>query len=229
MERKIIITEDGSHSIFVPELNENYHSTHGAIQESLHVFIEAGLKKALAENLSSVLHILEVGMGTGLNLLLSFIETREIAVSINYTALEAFPLPKEFIQTLNYPDLLSASLQLPVKEIFEKIHAGEWEKEIGLSDNFTLKKLQATLQQAELNNNYFDLIYFDAFGPAVQPEMWMEEIFLRLFNSLRKGGALVTYCAKGEVKRVLKRSGFEVESLPGPPGKREMVRAVKNS
>ncbi|MDF2438884.1 MAG: hypothetical protein K0Q95_3260 [Bacteroidota bacterium] len=227
MERKIIITEDGSHSIHIPELNENYHSTHGAIQESLHVFIEAGLKKALAENLSSVLHILEVGMGTGLNLLLSYIETREIAVSVNYTAIEAFPLEGEFIQKLNYADLLSNSLQVPVKGIFEKIHSCSWEKEIELSDNFNLKKLKSTLQTADLKNEFYDLIYYDAFGPPVQPGMWTEDIFLRLYNSMAAGGALVTYCAKGEVKRILKRSGFDVESLPGPPGKREMVRAVK--
>lgn len=227
MEKKIIITEDGSHSIYIPELNENYHSTHGAIQESLHVFIEAGLKKALAENLSSVFNILEVGMGTGLNLLLSFIETKEITVAINYTSIEAYPLDKDFIQQLNYADILSSSLKFPVQGVFEKIHDCDWEKELELSDNFTLKKIKNKLQDVDLKNNTFDLIYYDAFGPPTQPEMWTDEIFTGLFSVLKNNGALVTYCAKGEVKRSLKRAGFNVESLPGPPGKREMVRAVK--
>jgi tRNA U34 5-methylaminomethyl-2-thiouridine-forming methyltransferase MnmC len=228
MEKKIIITEDGSHSIYIPELNENYHSTHGAIQESLHVFIEAGLKKALDENLSSVFNILEVGMGTGLNLLLSFIETREITVSVNYTSIEAYPLDKDFIQQLNYAEILSSSLKFPVKEIFEKIHDCDWDKEVELSENFTLKKIKDKLQNVNFKNDTFDLIYYDAFGPPTQPEMWTEETFTKLFSALKSKGALVTYCAKGEVKRILKRAGFDVESLPGPPGKREMVRAVKN-
>lgn len=227
MERKIITTEDGSHSIFIPELNENYHSTHGAIQESLHVFIEAGLKKALSENLSSVFKILEVGMGTGLNLLLTYIETKEITVSVNYTAIEAFPLNQEFIQQLNYADILKSTLNIPVKSVFEKIHTSEWETGIQLSDNFTLTKINTTVQKANLKPASFDLIYFDAFGPQVQAEMWTEDIFIKLYSSLNRNGSLVTYCAKGEVKRILKRSGFIVESLPGPPGKREMIRAVK--
>ncbi|MCE3280151.1 MAG: SAM-dependent methyltransferase [Bacteroidetes bacterium] len=227
MERKIITTDDGSHSIYIPELNENYHSTHGAIQESLHVFIEAGLKKVLADNLSSVLNILEVGMGTGLNLLLSYIETKEITVSINYTSIEAYPLDKNFIQQLNYTEILSSSLKIPVKGVFEKIHDSEWDEEVELSENFTLKKIKNKLQKVNLKANTFDLIYYDAFGPPTQPEMWTDEIFTSLFSSLKSNGCLVTYCAKGEVKRILKRVGFTVESLPGPPGKREMVRAFK--
>ncbi|HEX8516947.1 MAG TPA: tRNA (5-methylaminomethyl-2-thiouridine)(34)-methyltransferase MnmD [Bacteroidia bacterium] len=227
MEQKIITTTDGSHSIFLPGLNEHYHSTHGAIQESLHVFIEAGLKKALSENISSVFHILEVGMGTGLNVLLSFLETKEINMSINYVSLEAFPIDDEIIRQLNYPAILGSTLQYPVKEIFENIHSCEWGKEFKLSDNFTLTKIKNTLQEEALPQPQFDLIYYDAFGPPVQPEMWTEEIFTKLYGSLNPGGSLVTYCAKGEVKRILKRTGFMVKPLPGPPGKREMVRAVK--
>jgi tRNA U34 5-methylaminomethyl-2-thiouridine-forming methyltransferase MnmC len=227
MERKIITTDDGSHSIYIPDLKENYHSTHGAIQESLHVFIEAGLKKVLADNLSSVLNVLEVGMGTGLNLLLSYIETKEITVSLKYTSIEAYPLDKKFIQQLNYAEILSSSLKIPLKGVFEKIHDCEWDQEVELSENFTLKKIKNKLQEVNLKANTFDLIYYDAFGPPTQPEMWTDEIFTSLFSSLKNNGCLVTYCAKGEVKRILKRAGFTIESLPGPPGKREMIRALK--
>jgi tRNA U34 5-methylaminomethyl-2-thiouridine-forming methyltransferase MnmC len=226
MERKIITTSDGSHSLYIPELDENYHSVHGAIQESKHVFIEAGLKKLLASSESSVFNILEVGLGTGLNALLTYIETKDLNLLINYTSIEAFPITYELAEKLNYTDLLSKN-DTTLIENFRKIHESEWEKDVELSPTFILKKVRSTLQKIKLQATFYDLIYFDAFGPPTQPEMWTEEIFTKLHSCLHPGGSIVTYCAKGEVKRTLKRTGFNVESLPGPPGKREMIRAVK--
>lgn len=244
MEPKLIITADGSHSLYIEGLNEHYHSIHGAIQESKHVFINAGLKQKLSSlkvlpfgkiepfndgTHSSQLNILEIGLGTGLNALLTFNETNQSAVNINYTALEAFPINISLASELNYVDLLNSELyNLQLASVFKQIHNSEWEKEILLSENFTINKIKNTLQHVAFNNTY-DLIYFDAFGPPVQHEMWTEEMFAKIYNVTKPEGVLVTYCAKGEVKRILKRVGFIVESLPGPPGKREMVRAKKIS
>ena len=219
MQRTIITTTDGSHSIYIKELDENYHSTHGAIQESKHVFIEAGLRYIASKN-SAPINILEVGLGTGLNALLTFIESKKSKLTINYTAIEAFPLELNLINQLNYIECLKEENQ---QYIFDLIHSSDWEKEIYLSEQFIFHKVNSKLQDTNLNDKY-DLIYFDAFAPIVQPELWTEEIFFKLINVLKSDGCLVTYCAKGEVKRTLKKTGFIIESLPGPPGKREMVR-----
>lgn len=230
MNPVIIKTADGSNSLFVEELNENYHSIHGAIQESKHVFIEAGLKQfisdkdALQPPLKENLNILEIGLGTGLNVLLTFIETDKLAVSINYTAIEAYPISIDLVQELNYIECLEVS---GYKSVFNIIHECEWEKAVALSNQFIIYKIKNKVQDIILEKR-FTLIYFDAFGPGAQPEMWEEDIFIKLYDALESGGCLVTYCAKGEVKRRLKRLGFIVESLPGPPRKREMVRARKN-
>ncbi len=230
MLRMIIKTADGSHSLFVEELNEHYHSIHGAIQESNHVFIDAGLKpfvsgsSDLYKGGKGPLAILEIGLGTGLNAMLTYIETQKSDINIHYTAIEAYPVSADLIDQLNYVELLNAQNLQPV---YTAIHACEWGRPVALSDQFTILKIKNTLQDTVLENNYH-LIYFDAFGPGVQPEMWTEEIFAKLYAVVEPGGCLVTYCAKGEVKRTLKRVGFTVESLPGPPGKREMVRARKN-
>lgn len=227
MEKKIITTSDGSHSIYIPEMDEHYHSVHGAIQESKHVFIEAGLHYLLSKK-TSALNILEIGLGTGLNALLTFIEAEKKEVRINYTSVEAFPIDDELISALNYVKQLPESPKMDISSSFRTIHSCAWGKENELSEYFSLLKLKGTLQNSELEKEHFDLIYFDAFGPPTQPEMWTDEIFLKLALSIKTGGGLVTYCAKGEVKRTLKRTGFTVETLPGPPGKREMIRAVKN-
>jgi len=218
MSIEIIQTSDGSNSLHHRELDETYHSIHGAIQESKHVFINAGLHYL---NQKQELQIFEVGLGTGLNTLLTFIENKH--QTINYTAIEAYPISIEVAEKLNYLQLLNAIKQEP---IFKTIHTCEWNKSIALSELFSFKKVQSKLQlfDSELS---FDLIYFDAFGPRAQPEMWTEEIFEKLYHLTSEGGILVSYCAKGEVKRTLKKVGFEVESLPGPPGKREMTRALK--
>jgi tRNA U34 5-methylaminomethyl-2-thiouridine-forming methyltransferase MnmC len=222
----IIKTADGSHSLYLKELNEHYHSIHGAVQESKHVFINVGLKHIFkTSNLISEINILEIGLGTGLNAFLSFIEAEQHSLNINYTAIEAFPVSIDLIDQLNYVECLEAK---KYQSVFNKIHTCEWEKVIELSNHFSFCKIKNKLQNIVFENKY-NLIYFDVFGPQVQPKMWTEEVFTKLFSALEPNGCLVTYCAKGEVKRTLKRVGFTVESLAGPPGKREMIRALKNN
>lgn len=221
MQKQLVVTEDGSHSIYLPELDEHYHSRHGAIQESKHVFINAGLR-TICPGISKA-EILEIGMGTGLNAFLTWLESKELANDISYTALEPFPVSREMASQLNYPGLLEAEED---KTIFSKIHQLPFGQEERFSGKFTFIKNELKVQEAELQQQYH-VIYFDAFGPRVQPEMWTEDVFKKLYEALLPGGALVTYCAKGEVKRTLRAVGFEVETLPGPPGKREMVRAAR--
>lgn len=228
MKQEIIKTADGSHSLYVKDLDEHYHSIHGAIQEGKHVFIEMGLKASAlylskGEGYIPVINILEIGLGTGLNALLTYLEILKNPLNIHYTALEAFPLENEIIKELNYIELLNAASH---QKNFDQIHTCEWDKKIELAKNFTLHKIKNTLQQVKFEN-LFDIIYFDAFGPRVQPEMWTEGIFAKIYAATKPNGFLVTYCAKGEVKRTLKKVGFTVETLQGPPGKREMVRAKK--
>ncbi|MFL5762413.1 MAG: tRNA (5-methylaminomethyl-2-thiouridine)(34)-methyltransferase MnmD [Bacteroidia bacterium] len=234
MQRKLITTADGSHSLYVEGLDENYHSKHGAIQESLHVFIKMGLHHLTEKGMKEI-SILEIGLGTGLNALLTWIEAEKLDINIRYTGLEAYPLEQEITDSLNYRELLtnnapSGSAQSDahdeVNEKYGAIHSSEWEKEIKLPGNFVLHKIKESLQEVKLTGKY-DLIYFDAFGPRVQPEMWTDEIFAKIFALTNLGGVLVTYCSKGEVQRCMKRAGFTVEKVPGPPGKREMVRAIR--
>jgi len=225
----IVKTADGSHSLFIAELDEHYHSVHGAIQESKHVFIEAGLKQMISGKMN--LHapakesfsILEVGFGTGLNTLLTFIEADKLRININYSAIEAYPISIDLANQLNYIECLNAPQH---QNVFNAIHSCEWENPLEISNQFTFLKIKNKLQEVVLEKRY-NLIYFDAFAPNVQPEMWSEGVFFKLNAVLEPDGCLVTYCAKGEVKRMLKNNGFTVESLQGPPGKREMVRAVK--
>ncbi len=235
MIRKLIITEDGSHSLYVEELNERYHSIHGAIQESKHVFIEAGLQWLAsplntAKARSKGISILEIGLGTGLNALLTMIENQHLGFNIDYTALEAYPVSLDLIAALNYTDLLvsSANSKALLQQFFSAIHQSEWETKSALSEKFKLRKIKNILQEVQFENK-FNLVYFDAFGPSVQPEMWTDEIFSKIGDAMVENGMLVTYCAKGSVKRSLKKMGFDIESLQGPPGKREMIRATKIS
>jgi len=223
---KVIQTKDGSHSLYIEALDEHYHSVHGAIQESKHVFIEAGLYA----NTKGGMSILEIGLGTGLNALLTILANQKLKQNINYTAVEAFPVSAEIAGLLNYPDLLvdAVNTKENVQVLFQSIHSSEWDKKLTLSETFIFYKIKNTLQAIEFSDT-FDLVYFDAFGPTAQPDMWTEEIFLKLWNAMNTEGILVTYCAKGIVKRTLKKIGFVVETLQGPPGKREMVRAVKHT
>ncbi len=215
MEVKIIETADGSSSVFVPGLNECYHSVHGAVQESMHVFIEAGLKK-LSKN--SIL-IFEMGYGTGLNFLLTYLHRGN--KSIEYHAIDAFPLEVGVIKKLNY----TQSLQLKPEEmsLFESFHQSDGS--VLFHDNFRWQKSKCVLESYEAPVK-FDLIYFDAFAPAIQPELWTIEVFEKMFGLLQPGGLLTTYCAKGQVRRNMQAAGFVTERLPGPPGKHEMLRAT---
>ncbi|MCX6296551.1 MAG: tRNA (5-methylaminomethyl-2-thiouridine)(34)-methyltransferase MnmD [Bacteroidetes bacterium] len=238
MLRTLITTADGSHSLYVKDLDEHYHSIHGAIQESKHVFIDTGLKHMASKGIQEI-NILEIGFGTGLNTILTLLETEKLNVKTNYTSLEAYPLGAEITSQLNYSKLITStdreiqpfdSAQNDNNELintFNNIHTCDWEKEIEFSKHFTLHKIKNTLQEVSFKNS-FDLIYFDAFGPRVQPEMWTEELLRKIFDATKPGGCIVTYCAKGEVKRTLKKVGYIVETLPGPPRKREMVRGTKN-
>jgi tRNA U34 5-methylaminomethyl-2-thiouridine-forming methyltransferase MnmC len=218
LKRKIILTKDGSHTIFIPELNENYHSVHGAEQESTHVFINAGLK--LFTDIKKI-NILEIGFGTGLNALLTFYESKKHNAKIFYTSVEKYPITKEEADRLNY-GIYNAEKE----EIFTLLHKAKWNICIKISDNFYLKKINIDLKVFSPANK-FNLIYFDAFAPDIQPDLWSIDIFKTLYNSLLKGGCLTTYSAKGQVRRNMQAAGFIVERLPGPPGKREMLRALK--
>ena len=220
MKRIIIQTDDGSSSIYLPDLDEHYHSKHGAINEAYHVFIKNGLD--LFDS-GSKIEILEIGLGTGLNCFITFLESQKRNLQIDYEGVEAFPLKAEEISQLNYVEELIAADH---KNIFNKIHKIEWDKQIEINPNFILKKRKQFFKEIN-DENIFNLIYFDAFGAKVQPELWTEDIFKKMYDALKNKGILVTYSAKGSVRRAMQSVGFEVERLPGPPGKREMLRGRK--
>ena len=220
MERKIIITQDGSSSIYLPEWDESYHSKHGAIQEAYHVFIKMGLD--LFEN-NSNLSILEIGFGTGLNCYITYLESKKRKLQITYEGVEAFPLKAEEISKMNYASELKSDV---FTDIFALMHKTKWETVESIDTNFILKKRKQFFCDIK-DQNKFNLIYFDAFGARVQPELWTKEIFKSMFDALKDNGVLVTYSAKGSVRRAMQSIGFKVDKLPGPPGKREMLRGVK--
>lgn len=220
---QLVTTADGSHSILNTELNEHYHSVHGAVQESMHVFIRMGLNYWLAKNIGKHPCILEIGMGTGLNVLLTAKAQMEIGFKAHYETLEPYPIPPVLAQKLNY----TGTDQNPLLEgLFSKIHDLPWDEAAELVSGFTLLKHRKALQDYR-PDRLFDLIYFDAFAPNKQADMWAQPLFEKLYAALNVGGMLVTYCAKGQFKRDLKAAGFTVETLDGPPGKKEMVRGVK--
>lgn len=223
MERKIIVTADGSHSISIPEMNVTYHSIHGAIQESIHVFIKAGLIKVLEQpSVQDDLKILDIGFGTGLNALLTLIAIEETDVTVHYETIEPFPLDNDIVKKLNYCEILQRS-DLQTK--FELMHSSE--DEIEITDRFIFKRSNTQLKKFrthELKN----LIYFDMFDPKAQADLWTKEIFEKMFSMIAPEGILVTYSSKGEVRRAMRSAGFQVEKIPGPPGKKEIVRAIKN-
>jgi len=219
LKREIIITSDGSSTIHLPEWDEQYHSKHGAIQEAKHVFIKSGLSLFSNKNIS----ILEIGFGTGLNSFITFLEAPKFNLDINYVGVEAYPVANEEIEKLNYVSELNAN---NFENTFRQMHQQQWEIKNEITTNFTLTKRKQFFN--EINDEHaFDLIYFDAFGARVQPELWTEDVFKLMYNALKDGGVLVTYSAKGSVRRAMLSVGFKVERLPGPPGKREMLRATK--
>lgn len=219
MKREILITQDGSTTIHLPDWNENYHSKHGAIQEAKHVFIKNGLSLFENRNVS----ILEIGFGTGLNAFITFLEAKKLNQKIDYYGVEAYPVIAEEVLQMNYVAALNAENN---ESVFKKMHESDWEKKIILDDHFCLTKRKQFFDEI-VDENKYDLIYFDAFGYRVQPELWSTEIFKKMYNSLKSNSYLVTYAARGVVKRSLTEVGFTVEKLEGPPGKREMFRAFK--
>lgn len=220
MKREIIITDDGSTTIRIPEWDENYHSTHGAIQEAKHVFIKNGLD--LFQNQDSI-SILEIGFGTGLNAFITFLETLN-KEKVNYVGVEAYPISQEEIAQMNYVSELDSEMY---QEIFDKMHSCDWENQETITENFLLTKRKQFFQDIE-DKNQFDLIYFDAFGFPLQPELWSEAIFKKMFDALLPKGTLVTYACRSSIKNAMLSVGFSIEKLPGAPGKREMLRATKN-
>ncbi len=221
MQRLIQVTADGSTTIHIPEWNENYHSKHGAIQEARHVFIKNGLQ-VFGEGPIS---ILEIGFGTGLNAFITWLETKNRKCDTDYVGVEAFPIKAEEFQAMNYAQQLQAVCD---SDVFLQMHNLEWEKTHRLSDNFKLTKRKQLIEEIR-DHEAFNLIYFDAFGYRVQPELWTEDVFSRMFRALKPGGILVTYAARGVIKRNMLAAGFSVEKLEGPPGKREMFRASKSA
>ncbi|WP_396591984.1 tRNA (5-methylaminomethyl-2-thiouridine)(34)-methyltransferase MnmD [Allomuricauda sp. R78024] len=219
MKRRIIVTGDGSKTIQIEDWDEQYHSKHGAIQEAYHVFIEHGLRLFKSTRIS----ILEIGFGTGLNALITLLEVEKLNLQVNYVGVEAFPVSFAEVKELDYCTQLNSREH---QGSFEKMHKSEWESQVSVTDGFQLKK-----QLKDFNSindiNLFNLVYFDAFGARVQPELWTEEVFLKMYQAMKQEGVLVTYAAKGSVRRALQAVGFKVERLPGPPGKREMLRATK--
>lgn len=220
MKREIFITADGSTSINLPDWNEQYHSKHGAIQEAYHVFIKYGLD-AFAEN--ATLNLLEIGFGTGLNCFITFLESEKRNLTINYDGVEAYPVTYEESKHLNYVQVLQAQKH---EDAFDRIHKTTWEERHKISTNFQLKKRKQLFENIT-DKNKFDIIYFDAFGSRVQPELWTENIFQKMYDALKPNGILVTYSAKGSARRAMQKIGFEVKKVPGPLCKREMMRAVK--
>lgn len=218
MKREIKITQDGSPTLFVPELDEHYHSVHGARQESEHVFIQWGLKQF---DHFAQLSILEIGFGTGLNALLTVFQ-KPANQLIHYVGIEPFPIDTDLV------DLFAQSFtDEDEANAYKLLHQCEWGKSIAVFNGFELEKQQLKLEEFS-SSEQFDLIYFDAFGPRAQGELWTLSVFQQLYELTKAGGRLVTYCAKGQVKRDMKAAGFKVISVPGPPGKREMTVAEKD-
>ena len=219
MKRKIIVTADGSTTIHLPDWDEQYHSKHGAIQEAFHVFIKNGL--SLFSN--TKIRILEIGFGTGLNSFITFLEAPKLNLAIDYVGVEAYPIGEEEIRQLNYVKTLKAD---GFRNVFDEMHHQEWDFKNEFSATFCLTKRKQFFNEIN-DKDAFDLIYFDAFGARVQPELWTEVLFKKMYIALKNDGVLVTYSAKGSVRRAMQSVGFAVERLAGPPGKREMLRATK--
>jgi tRNA U34 5-methylaminomethyl-2-thiouridine-forming methyltransferase MnmC len=212
-------TSDGSFTLYSSEFGETYHSINGAITESEHVFIDTGLRKCRC----NPVNILEMGFGTGLNAFLALMEAEKGNKTICYTSIERYPLAADIYEKLNYANTFPEEKQ----KLFIDLHRKEWELEVEITSYFALKKLNVDITAFELGNQLYDVVFFDAFSPNIQPELWSREIFGKVFQAMKPGGVLTTYCAKGEVRRNMQSVGFVVERLPGPPGKREMLRANK--
>lgn len=216
-----MITEDGSQTLYLPELDEHYHSVHGAVGESLHIYIEQGLLHAAKKTLS----ILEIGFGTGLNAYMTYCYAQKENLNIDYYSLDKYPLTRQEYELLNYPTIIFTEYA----HTFISLHEADWDKRVKISDNFHLNKIHADLLTFQLDGfPTFDVVYYDAFAPGKQPEMWTEEILHKVAATVKKEGIIVTYCAKGTVRRTLADAGFIMERIPGPKGKKEILRGKKN-
>ncbi len=220
MNREIQMTLDGSNTMIVPDLKVSYHSTHGALQESKHIYIERGLDYAIASSVKDNINVFEMGFGTGLNALLTLQKATKIKKRINYFTVEKYPLSIEEANKLCFDDLLNTD------QLNLMLHQAEWEKEVVINEYFTIHKTCQSLLTLQFNSS-FDVIYFDAFAPTVQPELWTPDVFAKMFKHLNNYGVLMTYSSKGDVRRAMKAAGFYVEKHPGPKGKAEIVRALK--
>ena len=221
---KIITTCDGSHSLLLEEMNETYHSTKGALQESEYVFIQKGIVDYISDSSAKEINIFEMGFGTGLNAFLTLLFSLKNKLKINYYSIETNPISLEVISALNYPDLID---NVEAKDLFNIIHSSPWDKDIVITPNFTLHKVHSNIQTYTLPQDLFDIVYFDAFAPSKQEEVWSVDVLTKIYDCLKQKGTLTTYCAQGQFKRNLKSVGFTVEELPGPPGKKEMTRGRK--
>jgi len=226
LQRKIITTADGSKTIQIEDWNEQYHSVHGAIQEANYVYIKHGLlffnSEVLQEDVDNRISILEIGFGTGLNAILTLLTAEGLDLNIDYCGVEAYPVSSEELMQLNYPEALNIK-----NNSFEEIHKSDWEISHHITEQFSLTKQQKYFDEIT-DVNCYDIIYFDAFGARVQPELWTEAIFENMYKALKPNGVLVTYSSKGTVKRALRSVGFKIKRLEGPPGKRHMIRAIKS-
>lgn len=220
MKREIITTKDGSKTLYMPAIYEHYHSNHGALQEAMHVFIQSGWDEIKLNEIK----VLEIGFGTGLNAIITVIAGQKDNKIVHYTGLEAFPVTKEEIDLLKYDELEGIDT---VKSEYHLMHSTTWDVPNKINDSFTLTKVEQKMEDFIPEKEGFDLIYFDAFGPRAQPFMWTDSVLQKMYDALSTNGIFVTYCAKGDVRRSLINLGFEVEKIPGPPGKREMLRATK--
>lgn len=222
LNTQLITTEDGSHSLFVPHLNEHYHSTHGAIQESRHVYIHTGFDACELQQIK----VLEIGFGTGLNAFLTMLEAINTHKHVHYTTLELYPIEADSAKQLNYAQQLTDETKAP---LFMALHQAPWSEASEINPSFILNKVNTDFSNPNnlKSTSLFDVIYFDAFAPEKQPEMWSQAIFDKLFSLSNPNAIITTYCAKGIVRRMLQSAGFTVERLPGPPGKREILRGRK--
>jgi len=221
MNRKIIVTDDNSKSLLIPEINETYHSINGAMNEAMHVFITNGL---LPMSDLKLIRIFEMGFGTGLNALLSLNFTKNTPIYIAYETVEKFPVDLELINQLQHPYTTGL---IDLQSEFDSMHNSKWNEVVEISSAFSFKKYRGDIYDIELPLNHFHVIYYDAFSPKIQPELWSTNLLVKLYASMVEGGRLTTYCAQGQFKRNLKEVGFSVHGLPGPAGKREMTLAIK--
>lgn len=224
---QIQTTEDGSHTLFWEEKNEHYHSVHGSLQEARKVYLETALFPAIRifqekENVLPCIRIFEMGFGTGLNALLTLLEAKHLEIPMEYVSVEACPLEKRIWTELNYPQVLG----LEDNALFQSLHLQSFDsRPYPIDSFFKLTKIQARMQDLEMPSGYFHVVYYDAFAPSVQPELWEADIFRKIFRAAARPCFFSSYCAQGKFRRNLRQAGFEVESLPGPVGKREITRA----